>query len=102
MQWLPQLVGIMKQNGRWGLYLGISATEEMLAGDCGGNIRDVVARMERIRRLTGAERKTFAGIILGLILLPVSVEVLGIAPRISDALLIPLTTIINYIGYSRF
>ncbi len=40
--------------------------------------------------------------ILGLILLPVSVEVLGIAPRISAALLIPVTTIISYIGHSRF
>lgn len=40
--------------------------------------------------------------ILGLILLPVSVEVFGIAPRISAALLIPVTTIISYIGHSRF
>jgi len=40
--------------------------------------------------------------ILGLILLPVSVEVLGIAPRISAALLIPVTIIISYIGHSRF
>jgi putative flippase GtrA len=41
-------------------------------------------------------------IILGLILLPVSVEVLGIVPRISAALLIPITIIISYIGHSRF
>lgn len=40
--------------------------------------------------------------ILGLILLPVSVEVLGIVPRISAALLIPVTIIISYIGHSRF
>lgn len=40
--------------------------------------------------------------ILGLFLLPVSVEVLGIEPRISAALLIPITTIISYIGHSRF
>jgi putative flippase GtrA len=40
--------------------------------------------------------------ILGLILLPVSVEVLGIEPRIAAALLIPITTIISYIGHSRF
>jgi putative flippase GtrA len=37
-----------------------------------------------------------------LILLPLSVEVLGIEPRISAALLIPVTTIISYIGHSRF
>lgn len=41
-------------------------------------------------------------IILGLILLPVSVEILGIEPKISAALLIPVTTIISYIGHSRF
>ena len=41
-------------------------------------------------------------IILGLILLPVSVELLGIEPRISAALLIPVTIIISYIGHSRF
>ena len=40
--------------------------------------------------------------ILGLILLPVSVEALGIEPRISVALLIPVTTVISYIGHSRF
>lgn len=40
--------------------------------------------------------------ILGLILLPVSVEALGIEPRISAALLIPVTTIISYIGHARF
>jgi putative flippase GtrA len=40
--------------------------------------------------------------ILGLILLPVSVEVFGIEPRISAALLIPVTAIISYIGHSRF
>ena len=40
--------------------------------------------------------------ILGLILLPVFVEAIGIAPRISAALLIPVTTIISYIGHSRF
>jgi putative flippase GtrA len=40
--------------------------------------------------------------ILGLILLPVLVEVIGIGPRISGALLIPVTVIISYIGHSRF
>lgn len=40
--------------------------------------------------------------ILGLILLPVSVEALGIEPRISAALLIPVTTVISYIGHARF
>jgi putative flippase GtrA len=39
---------------------------------------------------------------LGLILLPLFVEILGIDPKISGALLIPITTIISYFGHSRF
>lgn len=40
--------------------------------------------------------------VLGLFMLPFFVEVFGIAPRISAALLIPITTVISYIGHSRF
>jgi putative flippase GtrA len=40
--------------------------------------------------------------ILGLILLPFLVEVIGIDPKISGALLIPITALISYIGHSRF
>lgn len=40
--------------------------------------------------------------ILGLMLLPFFVEVIGIDPKISGALLIPITVIISYFGHSRF
>lgn len=40
--------------------------------------------------------------ILGLMLLPFFVEVMGIDPKISGALLIPVTVIISYFGHSRF
>jgi putative flippase GtrA len=40
--------------------------------------------------------------ILGLILLPFFVEVMGIDPKISGAMLIPITVIISYFGHSRF
>ena len=40
--------------------------------------------------------------ILGLALLPFFVEVMKIDPKISGALLIPLTAIISYFGHSRF
>jgi putative flippase GtrA len=40
--------------------------------------------------------------ILGLLLLPVFVEVLKIDPKISGALLIPVVAIISYFGHSRF
>jgi putative flippase GtrA len=40
--------------------------------------------------------------ILGLVLLPVFVEVLKIDPKIAGALLIPVVAIISYFGHSRF
>jgi putative flippase GtrA len=40
--------------------------------------------------------------ILGLALLPFFVEVLKIDPKISGALLIPITAIISYFGHSHF
>jgi hypothetical protein len=40
--------------------------------------------------------------ILGLVLLPVFVEVLKIDPKIAGAFLIPVVAIISYFGHSRF
>ena len=40
--------------------------------------------------------------ILGLMLLPFLVEVMGIDPKISGALLIPITVVFSYFGHSRF
>ncbi len=40
--------------------------------------------------------------ILGLVLLPFLVEVLGLAPKISGAMLIPTTMIVSYFGHSNF
>lgn len=39
---------------------------------------------------------------LGLVLLPVFVELFHLDPKISAGLLIPITTIISYLGHSRF
>ena len=39
---------------------------------------------------------------LGLVLLPVFVELFHLDPKIAGALLIPITTIISYFGHSRF
>ena len=41
-------------------------------------------------------------IFLGLVLLPVFVELFHLDPKIAGALLIPVTTIISYFGHSRF
>jgi len=40
--------------------------------------------------------------ILGLVLLPVFVEVFKIDPKIAGALLIPLVAVVSYFGHSRF
>lgn len=40
--------------------------------------------------------------ILGLVLLPVFVEVFKIDPKIAGALLIPVVAIVSYFGHSRF
>jgi putative flippase GtrA len=40
--------------------------------------------------------------IVGLILLPFFVEIIGVDPKISRAILIPIIAIINYFGHSRF
>jgi putative flippase GtrA len=40
--------------------------------------------------------------ILGLVVLPVFVELFHLDPKIAGALLIPVTTIISYLGHSRF
>jgi putative flippase GtrA len=39
---------------------------------------------------------------LGLVLLPVFVEIFHLDPKIAGALLIPITAIISYFGHSRF
>jgi len=39
---------------------------------------------------------------LGLVLLPVFVEIFHLDPKIAGALLIPITMIISYLGHSRF
>jgi hypothetical protein len=63
MQWSPRLVGIFKQNGKWGLYFGISATGRDIESDNGDNLKKVEMRLERIKNILGADQKTFAGII---------------------------------------
>jgi len=40
--------------------------------------------------------------IIGLVLLPVFAEIFHLDPKISVALIIPITTIISYLGHSRF
>jgi hypothetical protein len=67
-KWSPTLCGFFKQNNRWGLSFAISSSEKHFIEQ---NNRDLLhlleARVEKIRRLVGAQQKTFAGILPGLL-----------------------------------
>ncbi len=67
-KWTPCLCGIFRQEGKWGLILGITSTEEDFCHpDNTGNLQNLVERAERIRQLIGASQKTFAGILPGIL-----------------------------------
>lgn len=62
--WSPGLVGIYRQNGRLGLIFGIPDMEDdVRREENGANVLSLLERMEQIRRIVGAERKIFAGIL---------------------------------------
>ena len=70
MRWNPWLVGLFKQNGKWGLMLGITTAEEDFRDPNDpelnkGNMQKLLNAAERIRCLTGAKQVTFAGILPG-------------------------------------
>ena len=63
-RWRPILLGFFFQNGRIGLTFGISATEQdFFNSDNIEKLRQLYDRMERIRTIVGADRKSFAGIL---------------------------------------
>ncbi len=67
-RWRPWLCGVFRQGSKWGLKTGVSATEaDFLDPANHGELRRLVDRAERIRRLLGADRKTFAGILPGVL-----------------------------------
>lgn len=64
MRWTPWLVGLLRQDGRWGLMFVISSTEaDFSAADSLPNLRHLVARTEKLRQLLGATHMTFAGVL---------------------------------------
>ena len=67
-KWKPCLLGLFRQNQGWGLIFGISATEKDFLHDSNGEqIRAIERSMEKIRKIIGAEQKSFAGILPGLL-----------------------------------
>ncbi len=68
MKWKPRLVGVLWQNNKVGFVFGISATEkDLLKKENIGKLQSVVDKMESIRQVMGADQKSFAGIIPGLL-----------------------------------
>lgn len=68
--WQPWLTGIMKQNGGIGIMFAISANNGQFSNSQNAdNLKKMSERMERLRKLLRAKRKTFAGILPGILFL---------------------------------
>lgn len=66
--WKPGPAGLLYQDGKIIVMFAISATNGQFADPANAeNIRQVFARMERLRQLFGAKRKSFAGILPGVL-----------------------------------
>ncbi len=72
MKWNPWPVGFFRQNNRWGIMFGITATEKDFYKDDdsihnNAELTYLVEKTEQLRLLLGAEQKTFAGILPGVL-----------------------------------
>jgi len=68
VMWNPWPCGLLWQNGKFGLMFCISATNGQFADPQNTeNLQRVNERMEKLRQLLGANRKTFAGILPGIL-----------------------------------
>ncbi len=67
MRWRPWPAGVFRQNGKWGLMLVISSTEKDFIPENRDNLQVLVEETEKFRRILGAENKTFAGVIPGVL-----------------------------------
>lgn len=64
-KWSPILCALLYQNGKWTLGMGISSLEGEIRETEEENLIALAERTERIRRIVGADYKTFAGILPG-------------------------------------
>ncbi len=65
-RWAPWPIGLLWQDGHLLLMVAISATdEEIRKPGAVENLKELIAAVERIRVQIGAERKTFAGVLPG-------------------------------------
>ncbi len=67
MKCQPKLVGIFSQKRKWGLIFGVSLTEEEILAEKGSyHLKKIEKKFENLRKIIGAEKKTYAGIIPGI------------------------------------
>lgn len=67
-KWQPWLVGLFKQNGKWGILLGISSVEEdFYQSENKIKLQELADKVEFIRKCVGAQQKTFSGILPGIL-----------------------------------
>lgn len=68
VKWNPWPCGLLWQNWKLGLMFCISATNGQFTDpENAENLRQVAERMEKLRQLFGAKRKTFAGVLPGVL-----------------------------------
>lgn len=67
MRWKPWPAGLFRQDGKWGLMTVISSTEKDFNSSNYENLKYLVEETEKIRKWLGAEQKTFAGVIPGVL-----------------------------------
>lgn len=68
IRWTPWLAGIFCQNGKWGLMTAVSSIEkDFYKLENYGNLKNLVEATEGLRCLLGAEQKTFAGVLPGIL-----------------------------------
>ena len=67
-RWKPWPAGVLLQNGKIGVMFAISANDSQISEKGNSDdLHNLADRMERLRRLFGAKRKTFAGILPGIL-----------------------------------
>ena len=63
MAWTPWPAGIFRQNGKWGLLMVISSTEESFNKENKSNLELLLRNTCHVQRLLRAEQHTFAGVL---------------------------------------
>lgn len=67
-RWHPWPVGLIRQNGRFAIMFGVSSNDSHFrASRHTRDLESLVDRMENLRTILGAEQKTFAGVLPGLL-----------------------------------